>query len=173
MALTNYAARDGSNNLITKAAQAVAANVLADLACLADATTGNMAGVDATSLTLRTSNLAAGTPVTKCTTGAAAQNDAALPAVAAKTNYLSGFQVTGAGATGASVITVTVVGILGGTLTYFMAIPAGATAAVTPLVVTFNPPIPASAVNTAITVTVPSFGAGNLSASTVAHGYVV
>lgn len=104
---------------------------------------------------------------------AASSNAATLPAVSAKTNYLSGFEVTGAGATGASVITVTVAGILGGTRNYKMAIPAGTTAAVTPLIVPFRPPLPASAVNTAITVTAPSFGAGNTDAAVVAHGYVV
>jgi hypothetical protein len=43
--------------------------------------------------------------------------------------YLTGFEVTGAGATGASVIAVTVTGLAGGTMTYNIAIPAGATTA--------------------------------------------
>ena len=87
------------------------------------------------------------------------------------TNYLSGFQVTGAGATGASVILVTVTGLSVGTLTYALAIPAGVSVAVTPLVVNFMPPLPASASNTAIVVNVPSFGAGNTNAAVCAVGY--
>lgn len=102
---------------------------------------------------------------------AASSAVATLAAAASKTTYLAGFQVTFAGATAAAVVTLTVAGTTGGSLSYVVAVPAGATAAGTPLVVTFDPPIPASAVNTAITVTLPSLGAGNTAAATVAHGF--
>lgn len=49
--------------------------------------------------------------------------------------------------------------------------PLGATAALTSLIVAYTRPIPASAVNTAITVNVPSFGAGNTNAAVTAHGF--
>lgn len=104
---------------------------------------------------------------------AAAAANSTLPAVVGKTNYLSGFQVVGAGATAASVILVTIVGILGGTLTYPLVIPAGVTTSIVPLSVNFYPAIPASAANTAIVVTVPSFGAGNTNAASVATGFVL
>lgn len=102
---------------------------------------------------------------------AAASAVATLAGAANQTTYISGFQVTGAGATGASVISVTVAGLLGGTATYTMAIPAGVSATVQPLVVSFYPPLPASAANTSIVVTAPSFGAGNTNATVNAQGY--
>ena len=76
-----------------------------------------------------------------------------------------------AGATGASVVSITLTGTISGTLNYSLAVPAGASAGVTPLVVEFAQPIPASAVNTALTLNVPSFGAGNTNASAVLHGF--
>lgn len=102
---------------------------------------------------------------------AAAAANAQLGAVAAKSTYLTGFEVTGAGATAGSVILVTVTGVITGTLTYNLVIPAGATTSITPLIVEFSLPIISSAVNTAIAVNVPSFGAGNTNAATVVHGY--
>ena len=104
---------------------------------------------------------------------AAAAGTATLTPSATTTAYISGFEVTGAGATGASNILVTVTGLLGGTTTYVMTIPAGVTTAVSPLMVEFSPALPASAINTAIVVNVPSFGAGNTNAAVVAHGYQI
>lgn len=104
-------------------------------------------------------------------TGAAAAISAVLPGVAGSTTYLTGFEVTGTGATAASVIVVTVTGILGGTKSYIIAIPAGVTTPITPLQVEFSRPIPASGPNQAITVSVPSFGAGNTNEAVTAHGY--
>lgn len=101
---------------------------------------------------------------------AAAANNQTLAGVAGKTTYISGFHVDGLGATGASTITVTITGI-GTTLSYTLSIPAGATVAITRLVVEFARPIPASAPNTAIVVNVPSFGAGNTVAQAGAHGF--
>lgn len=102
---------------------------------------------------------------------AAATATATLAAAAGKTTYISGFELTGAGATAASVVVLTVTGALGGTLSFVVPVPAGVAAGVAPLVVEFNPPLPGSAVNTAIVVSVPSFGAGNTNAAVVAHGY--
>ena len=112
-------------------------------------------------------------------TGAASAIVLTVPAQAGKTNQVSGFQVTGGGATAASVITVTLAGVQGGTQTFDIAVPAGAAAGITPLEVTFNPPLVASGPNTAIVLTVPSFGAGNtnsaaeLDAQVVSGGQVV
>lgn len=96
---------------------------------------------------------------------------ATLAAAAGLTNYLSGFEITGSGATGALVVNVTVTGLLGGTQTHVFTAPAGAAVGATPLVVRYNPPIPASDVNTAIVVTLPALGAGNTNACVVAHGF--
>ncbi len=107
--------------------------------------------------------------------GAAQTNTATIPAVAGKTAYIEGFDLGGGGATAASVIAVTVTGILNGTLTYNVAIIAGATLAAFSggaiLSVRFPTPLPASGLNTAIAVVVPSYGAGNTAASVVAYGF--
>ncbi len=101
---------------------------------------------------------------------AAAANNQTLAAAAGLRTYITGFAITGGGATGASVIQVTVTGLTN-TLSFNIAVPAGAAVGVTPLVVTFSTPLPASADNTAIVVNVPSFGAGNTNASATAWGF--
>ena len=103
---------------------------------------------------------------------AGAANNQTLAAAAGKTTYISGFFVDGLGATGASVIEVSITGLLGGTQFYEVSVPAGAGAVlVNPIRVEFARPIPASAPNTAIVVNVPSYGAGNTKASAGAHGF--
>lgn len=89
---------------------------------------------------------------------------AALTAVAAKTNYVSAVELTFAGATAASVVVATLTGLLGGAQSFILAVPAGVTVGGTPLLLKFHPPHPASAVNTAITATIPALGAGNTNA---------
>ena len=112
----------------------------------------------------------AATAVDASSANAAAANNVSLPAVAGQTNSVTGFEVTGAGATGASVITITLTGVVGGPLNYQLAIPAGAGVGVTPLIVEFPTPIPATGPNVAITLNVPSFGAGNTNAAATIHG---
>lgn len=102
---------------------------------------------------------------------AASANNVTLPGVAGATTFITGFEITGDGATAGSIIAVTVTGILGGTKTYYITVPVGAGVAITPLIVEFARPIPASAPNTGITVNVPSFGAGNTNAAVTAHGF--
>lgn len=101
----------------------------------------------------------------------AAANNVTLPGLAGATTYITGFEITGDGATAGSIIAITVTGILGGTKTYYLTVPLGLTAAITPLLVEFVRPIPASGLNTAIVVNVPSFGAGNTNAAVTAHGF--
>lgn len=96
---------------------------------------------------------------------------ATLSAGAGVTTYISGFSATAAGSTAALVVTLTVAGLLGGTASYTFTFPAGATVAATPLIVTFPTALPASAVNTAIVVTLPAGGAGNTNASVHAFGF--
>lgn len=101
---------------------------------------------------------------------AAGAANAVLPAAAGKITYLTGFEVTGLGATAAATVTVTIT-----TPTvranYTIAVPAGVTTPITPLIVILGTPIPGDAANTAVTVNVPSFGAGNTNVTTNAHGY--
>lgn len=97
---------------------------------------------------------------------------ATLPAGGANVmTYLSGFEFTGAGATAGSIVALTVTGVIGGTMTYNIPVPTGATVSIPPLVVEFNPPLQASALNTAISVSVGSLGAGNTNSAVCAHGY--
>lgn len=112
-----------------------------------------------------------GVPLCVSAAGAAQANNCALPAAVGAYTHIQGFVVSGAGATGASVVDITITGLLGGTMTFKLAIPAGATTGFAPLVVNFPRPLPASASNTAITLNVPSFGAGNLHAAATAFGF--
>src|SRR5436305_11317599 len=114
------------------------------------------------------------TPVVAGASGAAQSNAPVLAAVAGKTNYLEGFDITGGGATAASVIEVSVTGLSGGTLKFELNILAGVTGPMNAqggFSIRFPEPLPASGLNTAITVTVPSFGSGNTNASVVAYGF--
>lgn len=96
---------------------------------------------------------------------------ATLTPSAITTAYISGFEVTGAGATAGLPVIVTVAGLLGGTRSYIYTAAVGALVPNSPLLVSFNPPLPASAINTAIVVTCPALGAGNTNNAVVAHGY--
>lgn len=96
---------------------------------------------------------------------------ATLVAVAGKTAYLTGFEVTGAGATAGLPVSVTVTGLLGGTLTFTYAAAAGVLVANQPLIIQFPIPLPASAVNTNIVVSCPALGAGNTNNTVSAHGF--
>lgn len=96
---------------------------------------------------------------------------ATLPGVAGKTTYITGFDITAAGATAAAVVLAAVAGLLAGAQSFVYAAPAGATVQGPTLSIRFPAPLPASAVNTAITVTLPALGAGNTNAAVVAYGF--
>lgn len=102
---------------------------------------------------------------------AAATATATLVAVANKTTYITGFQVTGAGATAGLPVSVTVTGLLGGTQTFTYVAAAGVLVANQPLIVKFDPPLPASAQNTNIVVSCPSLGSGNTNNAVSAQGF--
>lgn len=102
---------------------------------------------------------------------AAASAAATLTGTSTTTVYLAGFEVTGSGATAALPVSVTVSGLLGGSRLYTYNFAAGVLVGNTPLIVTFDPPLPASAINTAIAVTCPSGGSGNTNNTVVAHGF--
>jgi hypothetical protein len=116
-------------------------------------------GSDATAVTAASGNVANASGV------------ATIPAVAAKTAYISGFTISGSGATAAAVVNPTVAGVISGTKTYTYAAVAGVALINPVLDIQFCPPIPASAVNTAITVTCPALGAGNTNNTVNAYGF--
>ncbi len=86
---------------------------------------------------------------------------ATLAAAAGKTTYITGFDITGAGATAGAVVVATVTGLKGGTQSFVVTVATGATVGNPPVNGNFNPGFPASAVNTAIVVSCPALGAGN------------
>jgi hypothetical protein len=96
---------------------------------------------------------------------------ATLPGVAAKTTFITGFEITASGSTVGLDVVVTVVGVITGTMTYIFTFPIGVAVPGNPLIVEFSRPIPASGVNTAIVVTLPAGGAGNTNAAVSAHGF--
>jgi hypothetical protein len=98
---------------------------------------------------------------------------ATITATASVLGYCTGFAITGAGATAGQIVNATVTGLLGGTMTFSFGSPTGVTVMATPLVVSFPKPIPASAVNTAIVVTLPALGAGNTNAAVMIHGFKI
>jgi hypothetical protein len=96
---------------------------------------------------------------------------ATLAAVAGKTAYVTGFEITAGGATAAALVDAVLSGLRGGNATYTFGAPAGAAVAATPLLVRFSMPLPASAMNTAIAITLPALGAGNTKAAVAIHGF--
>lgn len=117
---------------------------------------------------------AAATPVAASSGPVAnAAATATLPAVAARTNFLSGFTVTPGTATGAAQVVVTVTGVVGGPLSYSVEVPSAAGGGGQTLSVSFNPPLPATAVNVAIVVSMPAAGVGGAGAAVNATGYLI
>ncbi len=111
-------------------------------------------------------------PITATTGNMANFNDSAhLAAASGKTTYISGFEVSGSGATGALVVTVSVNNTVSGNMLYTYVFVAGVTTANTPLIVEFSRAIPANAPNTEITVNCPASGAGGTNNVVSAHGY--
>lgn len=95
---------------------------------------------------------------------------ATIAASAGVTNWATGFICTASGATLGLPVNVTLTGLVGGTMTFAFAFPAGVLVGATPLSISFPSPIPATGVNTALTLTLPSGGVGNTNASVVLVG---
>ncbi len=123
--------------------------------------------------TLKVGSAVLGTPIYGSTdSGGAAAANVSLTIPAAKMGFLDGFDIDGLGATAGSAIAVTITGLLGGTLTFRIGVPAGVTVPVT-YSKRFNPPLQASATAQAIAVNVPSFGTNNTASSCNAYGHYV
>lgn len=123
---------------------------------------------------LQTGVMPLGTPIyagSGASGGAAAANST-LTIPANKMGYLDGFDIDGLGATSGAAIAVTITGLLGGTLTFEVGIPAGVAVPFS-YSKRFNPPLQASATGTNIVVNVPSFGTGNTQSSSCAFGHYV
>ena len=97
---------------------------------------------------------------------------ATLAAVSGKTTYITGFDISADGATTGSCVVPTV-GLLigGGNFSYLFCFPSSASASGSVYVVNFSPPVPASAVNTSISVSLPALGTGNTGAVVNVRGF--
>jgi|SRR5215467_4771062 len=90
---------------------------------------------------------------------------ATLPAVANKTNFVTGFDISSSG-TIAAAVAATLTGAGSGTMTYQInTTPAFSS-------VQFSHPIPATALNTAITLSVPALGASGVGSANI-YGFLV
>jgi hypothetical protein len=69
-------------------------------------------------------------------------------------------------------VSATLTGLYGGTITYAFGCPLGAGVPAVPLTVNFNPPLDAAATNTAIVLTLPPLGSGNTNAAIAIHGFL-
>lgn len=89
------------------------------------------------------------------------------------TAFATGFDVTGSGATGASNIQVTLASVIGtpSTLTWNVYVPALASGDVN-FSIRFPSPVQCATLGAALTLSVPSMGAGNTAASAILYGYV-
>jgi hypothetical protein len=103
-----------------------------------------------------------------------AQATATIPVVAGKNIYITGFEVTGNGATAAAPAQAqlswinTTIGPQ--TLVYFISVPAGAVLAITPLIVEFTRPRLVVPGNVGM-LQVAAFGAGNTQVNANLHGF--
>lgn len=86
--------------------------------------------------------------------------------------YVTGFEITGGGATAGSIIACTITGLVGGTATYNYAVPTGV-AVVSPSFVMNFPGGVAGNPGTAIVFSCPSFGAGNTNSALDIRGVLV
>lgn len=105
---------------------------------------------------------AAQTPLANTASGANAVQTATITPAAGVFAFVTSLRITGLGATGATVVTATLAGVQGSTISYPVTVPAGATTAITPVTDAFGTRgLQGSAAGGAITLTLPAFGAGN------------
>jgi len=96
---------------------------------------------------------------------------ATLAAQPGMTAYVTGFQVTACGATAANAVTSSLSGVVGGTLSYAFAYPAGNTVAALNLIVSFYPALAAAAAGQAISISLPPSGSGGTNAAASIQGF--
>lgn len=88
------------------------------------------------------------------------------------TTFITGFEVTGSGATAGLPVIVTVSDGAALSLSYIYTATVGALLPNAQLIIEFAKPIPASAADTAITVSCPALGIGNTHNCVTAHGFI-
>jgi hypothetical protein len=111
-----------------------------------------------------------GTGVNVNSTGAASSTTITIPALPGQLAYLSSFEIYCGGATAGAILACTITGLAGGTKTIPIAAPAGVTLAAPYTWVAYDNAIPASAVNTAIVLTIPA-AAGRTNCAGTLQGF--
>lgn len=113
------------------------------------------------------------TPQQATSSGGNAQQVVSITAGAGLFAFLTSLRITGLGATAATVVTATLTGLQGGTISYPVTVPTGATVAITPVTDTFGTRGgQAAATGGTISLTLPAFGAGNTLEMASITGYV-
>lgn len=113
------------------------------------------------------------TPMASTASGANATQTASITAGAGLLAFVTSLRITGDGATAGSTVTATLTGVLGGTISYPILIPAGIATPITPLIDNFGTRgLPSAATGGTISLVVPAFGAGNTLQVAEVSGYV-
>lgn len=120
--------------------------------------------------------LSAGANIASSATAAAGTLTATLTSTTNVYTYLNKVIVTGGGATAAAVVNGTITNVVNGPLNFAVPVPIGVAVGLTPVVLDFTTcPVqsvaPVNGVPQAITVSIPSFGAGNTLASIILQGF--
>jgi hypothetical protein len=116
---------------------------------------------------------AAQTPADNTATGANAAIAATIGGGAGTLVFVQSLRIEGLGATAAAEVQATLTGVLGGTITYPVSVPAGVAVPIAPVVDSFpGRGLQAAATGTAITLNLPAFGAGNTFAEVELQGYI-
>jgi hypothetical protein len=93
-----------------------------------------------------------------------------LTGAAGLTTYLTAIGISGSGSTAGATLDVSVSGLIA-SMRFEIVVPALVTSSIVPVFLTFARPIPASAVNTTISLNLPNFGAGNTNATAWMAGF--
>jgi hypothetical protein len=115
---------------------------------------------------------AAQTPQGSTASGANASEVASITPAAGVLAFVTALRIDGLGATAAAQVTATLTGVLGGTRSYPVSVPAGVTVPITPVQDSFGTRgLQNSAAGQQISLTVPAFGAGNTLEEAEITGY--
>lgn len=114
-------------------------------------------------------NISPGDLASAANTGAAGAIAATILGIPGRQVMVTGLSVTGTGATGATVVNAITTGMITN-LAWVIAVPAGVSTGITPIQATFWPPI-AGVVGSNVTITVPTFGAGNTNVAAAIWGF--
>ena len=112
------------------------------------------------------------TPAASTASGGNAVQTASIAAPAGLFAFLTSLRIEGLGATAATVVTATLTGLQGGTISYPVTVPAGATVAIAPVTDNFGTRgAQSAAAGGTISLSLPAFGAGNTLELASINGY--